>query len=127
MRTYARGLAWFATVVYLAFGLWAFAWPESFAERIASYPPYNLHLIHDLGAFQLGIGAAALGGLLLSDALAAVLAGVATASLMHGVSHILDVDHGGRAIDPWATSALGVAALVAFAAAARGTANRRAG
>lgn len=119
MRAYATGLAVFAAAFYLICGLWAFGWPESFAEHIASFPPYNVHLLHDLGAFQLGIGAAAIGGLLLSDALAAVLAGVATGSLLHGVSHILDHDHGGRIIDPWVTSALGVAALLAFVAAVR--------
>lgn len=77
MRTVAQIVAVLAAANYLGFGIWAFAAPESFAENIANYPPYNEHLLHDAGAFSIGLGVAALAGLLLSDALAAVLAGVA--------------------------------------------------
>jgi hypothetical protein len=38
----------------LAFGIWAFFAPVSFAEFVAF--PYNRHLLHDAGAFQIGIG-----------------------------------------------------------------------
>lgn len=114
MRTFAKWIAGLAAVFYLSSGLWAFFFPESFFDNIAGYPPYNEHFVHDIGAFLIGIGTAALAGLLLSDGLAAVLAGVSAASLLHGVSHILDHDHGGRDIDPWATSALGVLTLLAF-------------
>src|SRR5215208_5817921 len=38
----------------LAFGIWAFFAPTSFAEFVAF--PYNRHLLHDVGAFQIGIG-----------------------------------------------------------------------
>jgi hypothetical protein len=119
MRTFARVIAALAAAFYLVFGIWAFFAPESFADTIATFPPYNEHLMHDLGAFQIGLGVAALAGVLLSDALAAVLAGVAAGSIMHGVSHITDTDLGGRGIDPWATSLLGLVALAAFAAAVR--------
>jgi hypothetical protein len=50
-------------------------------------------------------------------ALAAALAGVATASLLHGVSHIVDHGLGGRAIDPWATRLIGIVTLLGFFAA----------
>jgi hypothetical protein len=116
MRTSIKVVAALAGLFYLTFGVWAFAAPESFFENIASYPPYNEHLIHDLGAFQIGIGVAALAGLLLSDALAAVLAGVAAGSLMHGISHIVDHGLGGRASDPWTVSLFGLIALLAFLA-----------
>jgi hypothetical protein len=58
----------------LAVGLWALLAPASFASWI-SFPPYNEHLIHDAGAFQIGIGAALLLSLLSSDALIAALGG----------------------------------------------------
>src|SRR5215212_9317849 len=38
----------------LALGIWAFFAPASFADFIAF--PYNRHLLHDVGAFQIGIG-----------------------------------------------------------------------
>jgi hypothetical protein len=41
--------------VMLIFGVWALALPASFAAMI-DFPPYNEHLLHDLGAFQIGIG-----------------------------------------------------------------------
>ena len=42
----------------LAFGIWAFFAPVSFADFVAF--PYNGHLLHDVGAFQIGIGATVL-------------------------------------------------------------------
>jgi hypothetical protein len=116
MRTSIKVFAAVAGLFYLTFGLWAFAAPESFFDAIATYPPYNEHLIHDLGAFQIGIGAAALAGLVLSDALAAVLAGVAAGSLVHGISHIVDHGLGGRSSDPLTVTLVGLVALLAFLA-----------
>src|SRR3954469_6289641 len=116
MRTFARIVAAVAAVFYLGTGVWAFAAPRSFADTVATFPPYNEHLTHDIGAFLVGLGVAALAGLLISDALAAVLAGVAAASLMHGVSHIIDHGLGGRASDPVTVGLLGVAALFGFLA-----------
>lgn len=114
MRTSIKVVAALAGLFYLTFGIWAFAAPESFFDSIATYPPYNEHLIHDLGAFQIGLGVAALAGAVLSNAMAATLAGVAAASLMHGVSHITDHHLGGRSSDPWTVSLLGL--IVALAA-----------
>jgi uncharacterized membrane protein len=117
MRIFAKVVAVLAAVYYLVLGIWAFVVPESFAESIANYPPYNEHLVHDGGAFTIGLGVAALAGLLLSDALAAVLAGVAAASLLHGISHIVDHGHGGRPSDPWTVSVIGLAVLCGFVVA----------
>jgi hypothetical protein len=125
MRTLAKVVALLAGLFYLTFGIWAFAAPESFAENIATFGPYNEHYLHDLGSFQIGLGVAALAGLLLSDALAAVLAGVAAGSLMHSVSHIIDHGLGGRASDPWTVSLIGIAILCAFALAVRRKARYR--
>lgn len=117
MRTFGKVIAALAAAFYLVFGIWAFAAPESFYENIATYPPYNEHLFHDLGAFQIGLGVAALAGLLLSNALAAVLAGVAAGSLLHGLSHIVDHGLGGRSSDPWTVGLVGLAILCGFFAA----------
>lgn len=60
---------------FLVGGVWAFLWPHSFYESVATFPPFNLHLFHDVGAFQLGIAAAMIGGLIWRDALAVGLFG----------------------------------------------------
>ena len=119
MRTFAKLVGTLAGLFYLVFGIWAFAGPKSFADNIANYGQYNEHLTHDLGAFQIGLGVAALAGVLLADALAATLAGVAAASIMHGIAHIMDHQLGGRASDPWTVSLVGLLVLLAFLLAAR--------
>lgn len=94
-------------------GLWSFFWPESFHRHIATFDPFNLHLFHDLGAFQLGIGAALLGALWSSDALVVALLGGSTGAVVHFVSHLMDRDLGGRSSDPLT---LGILAAILLAA-----------
>ena len=49
----------------LVLGIWAFFAPASFAEFVAF--PYNRHLLHDVGAFQIGIGTTMLLALMWTD------------------------------------------------------------
>lgn len=105
--------------VFLIGGVWAFFWPYGFYQWVATYPPFNLHLFHDVGAFQLGIAAAMLAGLISRDAFLVGLVGGAVGATVHAVSHILDVDLGGRASDPYALSVLAVLLVVAAVARAR--------
>lgn len=86
---------------FLVTGVWAFGWPRSFYDVVATYPPYNLHLFHDVGAFHLGIGAGLLSGLIWSDGLFVALVGGSVGASLHFVSHVLDRDLGGRASDPY--------------------------
>jgi hypothetical protein len=65
-----------AGLLLVATGLWAFAAPRSFFESVATYPPFNVHLLHDIGAFNLGLGATLLLALAWADALLVALAGV---------------------------------------------------
>jgi hypothetical protein len=96
----------------LAVGLWALVFPQSFAEFI-DFPPYNEHLLHDLGAFQIGIGASVLVALLWSDAIAVALLGYVVAGAIHTVNHGIDLDLGGHNIDAWF---IGISTLLAAAA-----------
>jgi hypothetical protein len=96
----------------LALGAWAFLGPESFA-RFIDFPPYNRHLLHDAGAFQLGIGVTTLLALWWSDAVAVALTGFAVASGLHTVSHLVDRSLGGHDGD---APSLGVLTLVALVA-----------
>jgi hypothetical protein len=97
----------------LALGAWAFLAPESFA-RFIDYPPYNRHLIHDAGAFQLGIGATVLLALWWSDALVVALTGFAVASGLHTLSHWTDQDLGGHGSDVPSLGLLTLVALIAI-------------
>lgn len=124
MRTLAQIIAGVAALFYVVLGLWAFAAPRSFYDTVATYPPYNEHLFHDLGAFQLGLGAAALAGLLFADALTAVLTGIAAGSVLHEVSHITDRMLGGRPSDPYTVGAVALVVVVGALAAARASTGR---
>lgn len=115
MPPLVRGGVGVAAATFLVPGLWAFLWPSSFHEHVAGFEPFNLHLLHDVGAFQLGIGVALLGALRWRDALSVALLGAAAGAGVHAASHILDSHLGGRVSDPWSLSLLAlllVAALV---------------
>jgi len=85
--------------------------PRSFARFVAF--PYHEHFLHDLGAFQVGIGVTLLLALAWRDAPTVALAGFLVANTLHAVSHAVDLGLGGRASDPWA---IGVLSLLAAAA-----------
>lgn len=112
---FATGVAALAGLFFVAFGLWAFLAPVSFYERIATFPPYNRHFMHDVGAFQIGLGAALLAALRWRDALFVVLLGVGVGAAVHVLSHIIDCDLGGRGSD---LPSLALLAVVLLAAAA---------
>lgn len=85
-------------LLFLLPGLWAMVAPESFFDSVAKFEPYNQHLIQDIGAFQIGLGAVLLlAGLVRGiDGLAAALLGVGTGSAAHVVSHLVGHDLGGK-------------------------------
>jgi PPOX class probable F420-dependent enzyme len=93
-------------------GVWCLVGPRSFAARVDF--PYHEHFLHDLGAFQLGIGATLLLALVWRDALATALAGFLLANTVHTVNHVLDLDLGGSQGQAWALGAVSVATAVAL-------------
>src|SRR6266567_9511929 len=99
-NTLLRLLVLVAGLLLLASGLWAMLAPDSFYAVVATYPPYNRHLIHDLGAFLLGLGVTFGLALALSDALLVALSGNAIAGVAHFVSHVVDRELGGQPTDP---------------------------
>jgi hypothetical protein len=96
VRAAAAGIG----LVVLGLGIWALVDPLSFYERLATYPPYNRHLLHDIGAFQVGVGATLFLAAFWKDALLVALVGSGTGLTLHFVSHVMDRDLGGRATDP---------------------------
>ena len=106
-----------ATVVcaasMLGLGAWALLAPQSFSGFI-DYAPYNRHLIHDAGAFQLGIGVALLVALWWRDGLLVALTGFAVASGLHTLSHAVDRQIGGHDSDVPSLALLTLIALLAI-------------
>jgi hypothetical protein len=110
-QPYVAAILALAGVGMLAAGIWAGAAPRSFA-RFVNFP-YHEHFLHDLGAFQLGIGATLLLALAWRDAPTVALTGFLVANTLHTVSHAIDLDLGGHPGDPYAIGA--VSLLVAAA------------
>jgi hypothetical protein len=110
-QRYVAAILALAGAGMLAAGLWAGVAPHSFARFVAF--PYHEHFLHDLGAFQVGIGATLLLALAWRDAPTVALAGFLVANTLHAVSHAIDRDLGGQASDPYAIGA--VSLLVAAA------------
>ncbi|MFW6091142.1 MAG: hypothetical protein ACODAF_04655 [Actinomycetota bacterium] len=100
-----------AALTFVGTGVWAFAAPESFYDVIATYPPYNSHLVRDIGAFLVGVGAVQIGAVAWRDARFVALLGGTVAAALHWVSHVIDRHHGGSAADPWLTGALALLLL----------------
>ena len=94
----------------LSLGIWALVDTTSFFDNVADWPPYNRHFIHDIGAFQVGLGAVLLFALIWQgDAVLAALGGGAIGATLHWISHIADEEFGGRDADPYL---LGIVALI---------------
>ena len=96
----------------LGAGVWALVWPRDFAQAVQF--PYSEHFLHDLGAFQIGVGIGLLLALVWRDALACALAAFAVLNTIHAVNHAVDLDIGGRDSDPWLLAALSVAVVLAL-------------
>ncbi|GGR73366.1 hypothetical protein GCM10010169_16740 [Micromonospora fulviviridis] len=111
MRALVRGTAALLGVASVVVGLWALARADSFSSAV-DFPPHE-HFVHDVGAFQLGIGATLLLALIWADALALALAGYVVGAAAHTVSHVVDADLGGSAAQTWL---VGLSALLALAA-----------
>lgn len=115
MKRFPGLVAVAAGVFFVGLGIWAFADPSSFFDRLATFPPYNEHFLHDVGAFQIGIGATLLLAAAWKDALGVALGGTAIGGAIHAIAHVIDGDLGGKDSDPWLLGALavvlGVAAL----------------
>jgi PPOX class probable F420-dependent enzyme len=96
----------------IAIGIWCLIDPGSFADFVGF--DAHEHFLHDIGAFQLGLGITLLLALIWADALATALAGFIVANSVHTVNHVMDLDLGGSAAQAWALGAISVALVAAF-------------
>ncbi len=100
----------------LILGLWAIIAPISFFDNIGHFEPYNRHFLHDVGAFQIGLGAAAVFALAWrDDALLAVLGGATAGATAHEIAHIADSGIGGRDSDPYTLGLIAAILVATFA------------
>ncbi|WP_446218638.1 PPOX class F420-dependent oxidoreductase [Micromonospora sp. IBHARD004] len=113
MRSIVRVVAGLLGLAAVAVGVWALGWPSSFSSAVG-FPPQE-HFVHDVGAFQLGIGATLLLALIWADALAVALAGYLVGGVAHTVSHVVDADLGGSATQTWLVGLSSLLAAVALA------------
>ena len=98
--------------VTVLIGIWCLIDPRSFADVVGF--EFHEHFLHDVGAFQLGLGTALLLALIWADALATVLAAYILANTVHTVNHVVDLDQGGSAAQAWVLGAVSVALAAAF-------------
>jgi len=98
--------------ISLGAGLWAMIAPHSFYAQAATFPPYNRHFIHDIGAFQTGLGSCLIAALAFTDALLVVLIGNALGGIAHFAGHVADRSISGQSSDPFTFGALAILLVV---------------
>jgi uncharacterized membrane protein len=106
----ARAIGAVIGVFYMLTGAWAFLAPLNFFSVVATFAPLNIHLLHDAGAFQVGLGLALTVPLILRAPLRASLIAVLGASVLHVLAHVEDIRLGGHP-----TTDLPVLALICIA------------
>jgi PPOX class probable F420-dependent enzyme len=109
---YVVGVTLLAAAFSLIAGVWALFWPGSFAEAVRF--PEHTHFLHDVGAFQIGIGLTLALAVPWRDPLAVVLTGFLVGNTIHTVNHAVDLDLGGRDSDPWLLGLLSVVVAAAL-------------
>jgi hypothetical protein len=112
LRRAGPPVAWAVVAFWVVSGVWAFLAPRSFYDRLATFPPYNVHFIHDIGAFSIGLGVA----IALAVAMVgrwhparSALVAVGVGSILHLLSHVLDYE-----IKPSVTDLLGLGLFTAI-------------
>jgi hypothetical protein len=99
----ASGMVRVSWVLAIAFfvvtGLWALVSPNTFFDALVAFPPYNTHLMRDIGVFTLGAAGALLTAVRFKDKLLVALIGASTAAIAHVISHVVDSDKGGNPTD----------------------------
>ncbi len=126
MRNFPKVVVAGLGILMVVFGLWAFLAPHSFYTGVAGFGTYNVHLTHDVGAFQTGFGVALLAALVWNDALVVVLVGGAVGTVMHAIAHFIDRNLGvaNTKNEPYELSALAIIVVIAAVTALRARSRR---
>jgi PPOX class probable F420-dependent enzyme len=111
MRSIVRASTALLGLVAVVVGVWALIGPDSFSASV-NFPPHR-HFVHDVGAFQIGIGVTLLLATIWADALAVALAGYLVGGAIHTVAHVVDGHLGGSTVQTWL---IGLSSVLATAA-----------
>jgi PPOX class probable F420-dependent enzyme len=111
-RVYLVAVTALVGAATVGIGIWCLIDPTSFADVVQFHA--HQHFLHDVGAFQLGLGVTLLLALIWGDALATALAGFIVANTVHTVNHVMDLDLGGSVGQAWVLGAVSVVLVVAF-------------
>ena len=109
---YVVGVTLLSAAFTLVAGVWALFWPGSFADAVRF--PEHTHFLHDVGAFQIGIGVTLALAVPWRDPLAVVLTGFLAGNSIHAANHAVDLDLGGRDSDPWLLGLVSLLVAVAL-------------
>jgi len=112
MNSVVRAFTALLGLLTVAVGGWAVGWPESFSEFV-NFPPHR-HFVHDVGAFQLGIGATLLLAVIWADVVAVAVGGYLVGGIVHTVVHAADAHLGGGPVQTVAVGLFSVLAAVVF-------------
>jgi hypothetical protein len=88
-----------AAAFFVVTGLWPLVSPDTFFDAWVALPPYNAHLMRDIGVFTLGAAGALLAAARFKDTLLVALIGASTAAAVHVFAHVVGPDIGGKASD----------------------------
>jgi hypothetical protein len=124
-RPFVSAVAVLVGLLTFALGLWAFVGPQSFFDQLAMWEPYNKHFLHDVGAFQMGLGATLALAIFVKDSLLLALTGVGFGSVMHAIAHVIDKGEGGKSSDPVLLGILAAIVVIAAVLRARSIAGTR--
>ena len=125
-RPFVSAVAVIGGLLLFLLGVWAFVSPHSFFDQLAMWEPYNKHFLHDVGAFQMGLGATLVLAIFVKDSLLLALTGVGVGSVMHAIAHAIDSGHGGRSSDPYLLGLLALIVVIAAVVRARSISGTRA-
>nr|WP_233148103.1 MULTISPECIES: PPOX class F420-dependent oxidoreductase [unclassified Mycobacterium] len=112
-RIYLVAVTALVGAITVGIGIWCLVGPTSFANAVGF--DVHRHFLHDLGAFQIGLGVGLLLALIWADALATTLAGFLVANTLHTVNHVMDLELGGSAAQAWGLGVVSVLLVAAFA------------
>jgi hypothetical protein len=92
--------------IFIGLGVWMWGWPASFSTYVNF--PIHVHFLHDMGVFHIGLAIGVLVALFRRDAIYAVLVGLTAVCVLHAINHVIDLDIGGNASDPYLIAAQAV-------------------
>lgn len=107
-RRFAKLVILIGAVFYAGPGLWAVVDVTTFRGKVEKAPV--VHVLHDMGAFMVGLGVWAVASLILTDVLVTALVALTVVSALDAYVHFHDLHAGGVELsEPW--SLVGMAAF----------------